>query len=222
MVKLLISTIIIGTLFCNYQEPKNKKWLNVDYINCLKSDLPCACQKKVGKFYALTLDTNKLSKNYGVSLAQYRDREPSNFLTKRTLPNTYDLFKNDKDDTIRIGKLIINKKELNFIYNDLENLHFLLSPVQNLYEYQYEKQNVFLINKLLKSRGYLTLEDILNEDSLSCSCNKDFGNINLIISEGGKKYWIIEKEMNSFLIYNTNRPDGPDDTLKKELFIKLN
>jgi hypothetical protein len=67
-------------------------------------------------------------------------------------------------------------------------------------EFQYQMLNINLLNKAFIKRNYPLLETTLIDETLSCGCNKELGELNLI--SGKSKSWIIEQNSDSVFLYD--------------------
>lgn len=193
-----------------------QSWLNVRYIECLKNSLPCDCQKITETYYSLVLDTNPQSKTFGVALMNFELMEPSMYPIKKIASDEYAVLKS-REDASTWAKLIIKDNELHFTENN--TLSKFTKSKANGYDLQHEVlDNVALLNKSFTARGYSKLEEIVNEDSLRCDCNKWMGKVDMLYVKGAPKSWIMSLKNDSLTIQkitNVDRdPDDPVQTVK--------
>lgn len=228
------STILILTVLtvvnCYGQTDNTKKrspsiflnWISIDYLNCLKTDLPCQCEKS-REYFLISLDTNKKfvllydgRANYDYNLFDFKTISPNN-LEVYNKQYSQTLF---KDITTVIGHIIIKNDTLHFIDSTEKDIKFILYNTGDNDSYFIE--HVKLLNSALTVRGYDNLNKTLKSDSLKCFCNWELGGINLVI--GKQHEWILEKQDNELCIYEwTNPPSEKQVDLKieKKLFKKL-
>lgn len=194
-------------------------WLNIRYIECLENRLPCECERLTETYYSIVLDTNSISKNYGVALSKFDQMEPHIYPIKRIGYKEYIILKNLKDRT-SWGSLIIKEDSLYLTENNILS-KFYKSEKVNIYNRQhYMVDNIHYLNKSFTKRGYPKLEEIVQRDSLLCDCNKWMGNVNILFVKGVSQSWIIEQTQDSIHfseIVNIER-DPDDPVLTKKIF----
>jgi hypothetical protein len=213
--------------FCAAQKHESKVageipycWFNTKYIECLKSKLPCECEKDLESYYSLVIDTNSSSKNFGVALSKYDLLEPNIFPIKKTGQYEYAVLDNKGDASIW-AKIFIRKDT---IYLNENNVQSVFSKTNNSSAYDvqhYKFDNIDLLNKALTKKGYPRLEEIVKSDSLACYCNKWKGNINFLYSLDKSQSWLLEIKNDSLFIdlvtYPSEDPD-PDDPIIPQKF----
>ena len=179
-------------------------WVSLDYLNCLKTQLPCECEKS-GEVFLIDLDTTSWSLRlyegqtnqdysggnlgaFGFNSYYVLDYRTERVLTHRTA------------DTL--GVVSIDSRTLSYIdSNDRETI-FVKYGDYNFLPYLYG--NVTWLNEQLKIRGHASLQEILDVDNLSCFCNWELDGINLMSS--GKKQWILEMQNKELVIYRWVNP----------------
>lgn len=199
-------------------------WLNTKYIECLKSKLPCECEKNVETYYSLVIDTNSSSKNFGVALSKYDFLEPNVFPINKIGQHEYAVFSKPNDTTSIWAKIFIKTDSICFIENNSQSV-FCKTNNSNKYDVQHYKfDNVDLLNNTLSKKGHPKLEEIVNSDSLTCYCNKWKGKVNFLHSLKLQS-WILEIKNDSLFIdlvtYPGEDPD-PDDPIIRQKFKAIN
>lgn len=200
-----------------------KNWINIEYVKCLKSRLPCECEEMAVPFFLIRLDTNQTSKSFGIRFYGSSNME---FMSKRLKvksQNTYDVFDNLNDSLHYYGTIVLKDDTLTFFNKNNEKLvfaNFGNSLADD--EYQYTKENIILLNESFQKRQYESLNKILGQNILYCDCNKELGGVNLV--SGGKKSWILEQRNDSLYIFNyLNSLDDKSlpPVIKKKIVKKL-
>jgi hypothetical protein len=195
-------------------ESKGTFWLNIDYIVCLESKLPCECEKLTETYYSLVLDTNSNCKSCGITLAKYQQMEPYFYQIKKKPLNEYEILNKDNN---RWAKLLIKGDTLSFIENNVLSKFKRMRELKDFDKKQYIEYNVSLLDKAFTLRGYPTLEEIIGQKSLICECNKWMGNTNILYIKGEPKSWVLEIVNDSLQISKiVNIESDPDDPLKTE------
>ncbi len=179
-------------------------WVSLDYLNCLKAQLPCECEKS-GEVFLIDLDTSgmylrlyngRANQDYGggnLDAFGFNSYYVLNYQTDEILSNTI---------TDTLGVVSIDSRTLSYIdSNDRETI-FVKYGDSNFFPYM--DGNVTWLNEQLFIRGYSSLQEILHVDPLNCFCNWELGAINLLSS--GKKQWILEMENNELIIYRWVNP----------------
>jgi hypothetical protein len=213
----------LGSCFSIFKEEKNvvlkkrsRSWINEKYIKCLETKLPCDCELAVSPSFALRIDTNVNSVNYGLELG---GRE---FIHCELAKNDswYSVGLNYGDSIEKIGTLKIEHDTVYFLSKNKEEIikYFNIEYSDEEDDFLYDKYNVFLIDQALKVRGYPTLKKILSSDSLYAGCSDDSYNF---IHGKDSKSWIIEQNRDSVYIYeHLNSADGKHSIVKKKLLKK--
>jgi hypothetical protein len=219
--RLFILTILFFQLFtsqnCTSKESEStaQSWLNIKYIECLRNNLPCHCEKITETYFSLSVETNPDSKNYGIALSKFDWMEPYLYPIKKLTNTEYAVLKSGEDAT-SWAKLVLKGKELEFIENDIVS-KFSKSKYNEYNAQHYLNDNVNLVNQSFVARGYPTLENILKENSLNCDCNKSMGNVNIVYVQGAAKSWIMTIKNDSLEINKiTNTDKDPDDPVQTE------
>ena len=220
--RLLILTLLCSQILvsqrCNSQEALGKGvgYLNIDYIECLEDGMPCDCERSIKTYYSLALDTNTQSKNYGVALSKFEQMEPFIYSIKKTGLNEYYVHNKLTQDTTW-AKLQINYDTLFLTVNNKLS-KFIQSGISKEFDRQfYLQDNVKLLNESFAKRGYPRLEEIVDNDSLKCDCNKWMGNVNILYVKGKPLSWIIEMIGDSLQIKKiVNIDRDPDDPVQTE------
>ena len=200
---------------CKGEERKGEVhyWLNVNYIQCLKSNLPCECEETIKAYYSIALDTISHSKKYGITLSTFVQMEPNTYPIRKIGLKEYEVLTNRQDDN-SWANLKLKNDTLNF-YDGKNSSKFVELVRHNEFNSQYiNKLNAKLLNEAFVERGYAKLEEIVNHDSLSCECNKWKENVNMLYVKGQPKGWTIEIANDSLQINEiTNMDSDPDDPL---------
>lgn len=216
----LVSIVLILQLFASQNcaskenEDKGQSWLNIKYIECLKNSLPCECEKNIGTYYSLVLETNIGSKNFGIALSNFEQMEPHLYPIKKITPNEYVVL-TSREDASSWAKVILKDKELQFVEGNTVS-NFVISNKSDGYDLDhYFDDNVDLLNEAFTARGYPKLEEIVKESPLKCDCNKWMSRQNVLYVKGAPKSWIIEMKNDSVQILRiTNTERDPDDPVK--------
>jgi hypothetical protein len=167
------------------------------------------------------VDTNSDSKNFGVALSKFDWMEPYVYPIKKLTNTEYAVFKS-REDATSWAKLVIKGEELQFIENSLVSKFSKSREPKEYNPQHYLKDNISLVNQSFVARGYSTLEKILNENSLSCDCNKWMGSINMIYVKGVAKSWIMTIKGDSLEIKKiTNSDRDPDDPVQTDKVTSL-
>lgn len=191
-------------------------------MNCLKTDLPCECEKS-NEYFLISLDTARKfvllyggRANYDYNLYDFKTISPTN-LEVYSEQYSQTLFR----DTIKvIGKMQIKNAELLFIDPSGKQTKFTLYSTGD--NDGYFKEHIKLINSALMVRGYDNLQKTLQSDSLECWCNWELGINSVSGAEKGK--WIFEKKDNELYIYKWTNPPSEkiiDFKVEKKLLKKL-
>jgi len=214
-ISVILSFFLVFALqSCSAGEVENNGtcWLNIEYVDCLKNNLPCECEKLTNTYYSIVLDTNSNSKNYGIALSKYEQMEPYIYPIKKTGLNEYEVLLKDNSSWV---KLTINEDTLNFIENSVLSKFVKMGVLSEFNTQHHVKYNVSLLDKSFTSRGYPTLEEIVIQESLRCQCNKWMGNTNILYVKGEPKSWILELVNDSLEIKRiVNVEREPDDPVK--------
>ncbi len=211
-----ITTILIYTfvtlLGCIDKTNNSKKptrntcsnWMNVDYLNCLKTDLPCECEKSQ-EFFLISIDTS----NQFVALYEGRANYEHGYNNYRVISNTnlevYEMHYSQtllKDSIAIIGQISIKEDSLFFRETSGKLTKFILYNSDE--RDGYFKEHVKLLNRALETRGYDNLSTLLLSDSLKCWCNWELGGANIVFR--AEKKWILERKENELYIYEWTNP----------------
>lgn len=186
----------------------------MDYVNCLKTELPCECEKSK-EYFLLSLDTTKKyvllydgRANYDYNLYDIKVLSKTN-LEVYNKQYSQTLFK----DTIRvIGQIKIKNDTL--LYNEATGKLTRFINYSKGDSDGYFKEHIKLINYALTIRGYDNLNKTLQSDSLKCWCNWELdGGINIVYDT--EKDWILEKKESELYIYEWTNPPSEKKLLKK-------
>jgi hypothetical protein len=220
MKKLIVFFLACGSLFFLSLTPRRPEtvtsWLSVEYINCLNKSLPCDCEKKVNKYISINIDTTSDPNRQGISLFRHGQMEPFYYKLNRLGKNRYEILDGNEKPQI-LGIITFNNGSL-YLNNQNGNTRYInIGKSDDLYNHNYDVENVKLINKALKEKGYPGLNKILSHDSLQCNCNKG---MDMAYVHGKPHAWILEQLKDSLYIYKVINEDAdPDDTLiKKKIF----
>ena len=198
---VIVVIILFMFAFNNGKINNSKYWINIDYVNCLTSKLPCECERYSNTILYITLDTNITSKSYGAIVVRSNYNELEQWVIKKQDNNLYKVYEVIADNNSLVGTISITGGELSFIGVTGKKILFAnfdgFNSIENI---QHLKQNVLLLNKSFLKRGYPTLEKIIG-DSLSCDCNKELGGVNMITSDANHKAWLIEQNHDSVFLY---------------------
>lgn len=191
-------------------------WMSLDYINCLKTDLSCECEKR-NEYFLISLNTTKDIVLFYEGQTNY---EHNLHDIKTITPNNWDVYNKLAghvifgDTTISIGPIEI--KDDTLLFTDLlgkqtKFVHYSTGDYN-----AYFKEYIKLLNAALSTRGYENLNTLLeSDDNLKCWCNWELGGINSIY--GKDRGWILEKKANELFIYEwTNGPTDKTIDLKIE------
>jgi hypothetical protein len=198
--------------------------MSIDYLNCLKTDLPCECEKS-REYFLISLDTTKKLVLFYDGRANY-DRNVYDL--KTTSSTNLEVYYKQYSQTLFadtvtiIGRMKIKNDTLLFINPYGLQTKFILYNTGA--EDSYFKEHIKLLNSAFTVRGYDNLNKTLQSDSLKCWCNWELdGGINLVY--GTKKgEWILEKKDNELFIYKWTNPPSEktlDLKIEKKLLKKL-
>jgi hypothetical protein len=198
-------------------------WISLDYKNCLRTGLPCECEKS-NEYFLISLDTTKKSALFYDGRANYDYRL---YDIKKVSKTNFEVYNEQysqtllKDTIAVIGHLKLKNDTLLFIEAAGKQTKYILYSTGE--EDGYFKEHIKLLNAALTIRGYDDLYKTLQSDSLKCWCNWELdGGISIIY--GQEKKWILEKKDNELNIYEwTNPPRRKTIDLKieKKLIKKL-
>lgn len=204
----MLSCCVFLLSFSSTKEFKNgvTNWMNTDYIKCLETKLPCECEKEVGTYFVMHLDTI----HSVVIMRRYEDLiEEETYEIKNEGKNSYKIMDSNKTNAV-IGKIIVRRNRL-FLYG-VKNKVIVFdcygtSEFSNTIEYTNE--NISLLNKAFLKRKFDSLEEILNVKSLNCHCNRTSDEVNLVWSESDSlKYWILVIKADSLKISTIVKQDS--------------
>lgn len=205
-------------------------WISIQYIECLKNKLPCDCEKESLPYFTLLVDTSSKSKNFGfyslgsnqMEFYQWDIREKSKFL--------FEISKDFSDSESLIGLIKFERDRLYFIdrngsksifrkfgseNNQSSNSEYVFEKMT-----QYRKENIILLNRSLKRRKLIRIEEMVETDSLICDCSKELGGINLIGNNKGA--WILEQKRDSLFLYDfvNSREDKTESRIIRKKLLK--
>lgn len=212
---------IYGPPTGNKENHKNPTyWINVQYIKCLESKLPCECEKHVKTYFTFVLDTADQSYFY-----KYSENESDHLMVRKDSKNRYDIYA--PIDSSKILGTVIQQNDSIYL-SDADHIksvfiQFNPSGLEKLSEYGYEEKNIDLLNAASVKRGYSSFQKILGHDTLVCTCNKETGNLNMISVPGRNLHWILERKKGLLYIYKIMNDDNadPEDPLIKKLVAVL-
>lgn len=132
------------------------------------------------------------------------------------------MFTVDREVNTQIGTISLDKAKMVFQDQQTEQTVFIFygsSSFSNTIEYS--KENINLLNKAFIQRKYKSLETILKEVGLNCSCNRDLGRQNFIWNDKGNKSWILQIENDSLNISTIAKlkMDRKDSVLTKRIWV---
>ncbi|MBS1504274.1 MAG: hypothetical protein JST32_19555, partial [Bacteroidetes bacterium] len=186
MMKNVIAIMVCGalSLLNSSLTPKRTEnaisWLSVQYISCLRRGLPCDCEKMVNKFISITTDTTLNPNQQRISLFAHGQIEPLFYKLTRLGRNRYEILEGAEKPQ-KLGIITFNNGCLYLHDQNGETKYINIGKSDDLYNDNYDVENVKLINKALKEKGHPDLNKILSEDSLKCDCNKE---VNLVYTQG--------------------------------------
>jgi len=204
-------SLIISLGICAQSEPQEffvavnySNWVSVDYLNCLKTQLPCECEKS-GEIFLIDLDTTGMYLHIydGASNQDYYggDLEVND-------ANSYYVLNYDLDaleaiaKTDTLGTISIFGRILSYVDSTNHETQFVKYGEYGFFPYLFG--NVTWLNEQLSIRGYDSLQELLKVDDVGCFCNWELYAINLVSS--GNKQWILEMENNELVIYRWVNP----------------
>ncbi len=214
--------IVLGLLlaanfvFCYANSLRNtgtRSWINVEYIECLESGLPCECEKNISGYYSIELDTSDLNSFRAISLRGFGKNEPDLYSLKKSQHLEFEAIKLDpRQSEIR---LIFSGDSLFLKYNNIQGKFVNLPKGQfENSEDPYELANVLLLNDQFVKRKRPSLVRILKEDELRCHCDHWLTDVNFLFVKGALKSWILELSGDYLLIKEiTNVDREPDDPI---------
>ena len=194
MIKALCFYIFLTfSLFSIAQKIEDERWVNVSYKNCLQIHLPCDCYSinpPVVIAYNSS-NTKFIVINKGYVIKDYSKGDTIKFnLIDRTA-----FVKGDSTNVEGNVKIIGD----NMIINDLIEYQKSDSSWLNL-----ENDSCLgYLNFVLTSNGHGDLYHILKTDTLTCTCDVQFG-INIVYD--GKHLWVFEKENKEIKMYRWYYP----------------
>jgi hypothetical protein len=219
-----------ATAHCFAQNGNTKKraptiyanWISVEYLNCLKTELPCECEKW-GEPFLIDLDTTK---RFALLYNGQTNYDYYGYNFNIISPDYFELYDEQDspaslNDTVKvIGSIKINSDTLLLKEHSCRPIKFSLYATGD--NHGYVNEHIELVNSALAARGYNNLNKLLHADSLKCFCNWEFGGINLVWGDRG--HWILEKKENQLLIYQWTNPPAEktvDLKIKKKLLKKF-
>lgn len=200
-------------------EPKlsNENWINTDYLNCLKTNLPCFCLEKVVS-NSLKFVNNSVNPFF-LEYDKNSDYD-MNYLTNSTDKrfNFYiDTIKNEPIGTITFDNeklyLIKNTRKETFVNINTLNINATINTVDDVNSIYLDSMFVNLIGK--------SFSNLIGETPQNCLCNQELGGINIIKTE--KKSFILEVDKDSIFIYEyfPKKEKSYPVIIDKKLFFKL-
>jgi predicted esterase len=199
---------------------KRQYLMNIDYNKCLENHFPCECEQLIKTYFAMTLDTNKGSKEYGIYLLKHHENEFEHYnIIKNNLGN-FELYPHGVDSNKSIGYFELTDNKVYLFYkNNNKSVFALYKSSEKIDEYTYASMNIELLNKAFSKRKYPSLERIFNKDSLRCDCNYELGGVNLVWVHNSTTSWLFEHNGMSVFLYdyvNSNEDESyPPKVIKK-------
>ena len=191
---------------------QSSSWLNIQYVECLENKLPCECEELVNTYFSLSINADYK----WVSICEYTYPECGIFDIKKNDNDKYGILHWQKKDSIW-ATIEISNDSLYLTKNDTISRFIKSNTVVGYDSQHHSKDNVELLNKSLIARGYPTLEEIVDHDSLNCNCNKWIGKVNLLSVKGHPLHWVITIEDNNLNFYkDTNSGRDPSDPMITE------
>lgn len=197
---IVILLVLVSWHSPGWEETAYQNWINIDYVKCMKSKLPCYCEKVSQPFVVIRFRIDEESDSVKAQFYRFDDMEYMNMEIKKELDRNYKIVSasgypisgylsiNKNQDTLSYYDN--NKKKSTFVrFNDLD------PEVQD----QLLVANVAYLNEAFLSRGKMSMNAVLKQDKLYCRCNKWLGGVNLIT--GSNASWIIDQRKDSIYIY---------------------
>lgn len=182
-------------LFCSITSPA-QVWWDINYLDCLKNDLPCDCWSKGMKIEIDTAEEIAIIGFYDPAYSKLKKISSRNYITWND-PQSKEI----NDSLFFYATLGIQNDTLLF-YDGFT--HFTLVKYETAAGVE-ELPYLEFVNKALAQRRYNTLQQTLGQDSLSCYCDMDAW---LSIVEAGDQHWSIERVNDTVYLYELlNYPD---------------
>ncbi len=224
MMKNLIVFLACGCLFfLNFSAAPGPaktvtSWTSVEYINCLNKSLPCDCERKVDKYISISIDTTSNPGTERISLFGHAQLEPNLYELNRLSKNGYEIL-DGAEKPQKLGIITFNNGSLYLHDQDGDTRFVKTGTSNNLDNNNFEVENVSLINKALKQKGYPGLNKMLSEGTLECNCNSNY-KTDMVYLHKTPHAWVLEQAKDSLYIYKMLNEDGdPDDAIiKKKIF----
>ncbi|MES2064839.1 MAG: hypothetical protein V4456_23180 [Bacteroidota bacterium] len=192
-------------------------WLSVEYMDCLSKKLPCDCEKTVNKYISINLDTSLTSNTERITLYGHPQLEPFFYKLSRLNDNRYNILTGEKEPK-KLGAILLNKDSLYLYAHNVKTKYVKIGTSNKLDNYNYQAENIHIINNALKKNGHPSLNKILSENLLSCECNKAVDRrVNMVSVKGKPDAWVLERDKDSLYIYKIMNADAdPDDAIVKK------
>jgi len=201
-------------------EPKlsNERWINIGYLNCLKTNLPCYCLEKVVSNALIFVNDseNPFFLEYDEN-SDYDMNYLSNLTDKRL--NFYsDTFKNEPIGTITFDAemlyLIKNTRKETFVKIKTLDKNVSINIVDDV-------NSIYLDSMFVKIIGK-SFSNLIGETPQNCSCNRELGNLNIIKTEN--QCFILEMDKDFIFIYEffPKKEKSYPVIIDKKLLLKLN
>ena len=208
VIQILLFTVLLTGNACQAKN-QTSHWFNVDYVNCLSYSLPCECEKSLESYFSITLDTTDVN-TFGVSLMKSGEMEPNYYqILRSTNAYEYDIKRRNGELLAKVSfagdTLILDEQDV--------IMRFIKSKSTSSIR-PGSIENIGLLNKAFLMRDYSSLEEILNQDSLQCYCNKWLGDLNLISVRGKPDSWVLKKSGGTLSIFEIAPRNDPDDPVK--------
>jgi hypothetical protein len=210
----------------NIDRIRGTSWINIDYIKDMENYLPCECIDSINYYYYISIASKFINDD-----VDDEEKVPEGIVNSviQTEPALFYILFADSikyiiavDSESKYGELTLSGDTL-LLIDSISSKKFIKSTIPfdfSKNQYPSYLDNITLLNNALLSRGYPSIQTILEEDSLGCNCNAWLGNINMIYSYKTRKSWVLEI-YNGFLhiykITNTLESDPLDPILKKEI-----
>lgn len=181
-------------------------WLDENYIKCLEKNLPCECENLINGIYHIAIDSSN-SKKYSLVTSRSKQLEPEFSMLVNNGGKNFDILKVKSGNVL--GVIKYSGENLVLSVNGVEST-FSMIGASDLYDLSsLSRENITIVNKELKKRGYPILEEILQNENLTMSCNNWLKGVNLVSVKGKPLSWVLKVEDDKLLIFEvTNQTES--------------
>lgn len=190
---LLLFTVLLTIGVCKANA--NDKWINIDYVRCMKNQLPCYCEKVSRPFVWIRFDVDSDGDYVESQCYGFNDIEPIHVKFKKDAEGVYKAVNNVVAGSVCISS---SKDTLYYFENNKRSVFVRLDNAYLDEQDPLSVLNISLLKDAFALRGK-SIQTLLKHDTLYCSCNKWLGKINLIA--GGQESWVIERRADSVYVY---------------------